>query len=30
MGELEDLVEVDDELEPYDPGEEDWRGLGEP
>ena len=27
LGELEDLVEVADELEDYDPGEDHWRDL---
>lgn len=27
VGELEDMVEVGDELEPFDPEEEDWREL---
>ena len=27
VGELEDLAGVEDELEPFDPEEEDWRDL---
>jgi hypothetical protein len=27
VGELEDIVETEDELEDYDPEEDDWRGL---
>ena len=28
MGELEDLAAVEDELEPFDAAEDDWRDLG--
>lgn len=27
LGELEDIVETEDELEEYDPEEDDWRNL---
>jgi hypothetical protein len=29
VGELEDVIETGDELEPFDPEEDDWRGLDE-
>jgi hypothetical protein len=29
VGDLEDVIETGDELEPFDPEEDDWRGLDE-